>query len=124
MDAPSEEMRFSRNVGSSELAFAAPGFVPSPRYFAKLKLLQRSQSSRARVGQAGAGRITNHGIFERAEAANASLVRGARVSDDTVIVQRNRRRAIQSRRERIATLRSRTQDAIDEAAGSRSRGAS
>ena len=63
---------------SSELSFAAPWLVPSPRYFANFKplLVERSQDlASCYGGNRGARRLSaNHSVFERAEAADTGLV--------------------------------------------------
>src|SRR5579863_54133 len=96
-----------------------PWLVPSPRYFAKIKLQQllverqKSLASSLRADRRARGLHANHGIFKRAEAADASLVQGHR--NRRCVVNASRRTAGAGRVKRVAALGAGTQNAVEQA---------
>ena len=83
-----------KNKGATDFS-VAPRLVPSPRYFAKFKLLQLwprcADASRMQVIGAIAAvprREVDHAIFDRAEAAYATLVECSRRAADGVAEER------------------------------------
>jgi len=101
-----------KNKGATDCS-VAPRLVPSPRYFAKFKLLQgcESYASRNRDGRNDRSRVeADHALFRRAEAAYTSLIRrSGRAANDVALVG-NGRECGQS--EIISALRSGWRDSI------------
>src|SRR5262250_2690196 len=93
-----------------------------PQVLRQTKLLQRSGCCRAGAhSDSAAGYVAHHGVFVRAEGANAGLVRGNWIRADRIAVRRYSGRASTGASlERIAALDGgigQRQNSVNEAAG-------